>query len=427
MKIHTARPFNAEPPNSALKTIITPEKLHYRRTHTPVPVIDESAYSFTIGLEGEEPKRFNLADVRRCKQREIAVTLMCTGNRRSEFNTEQDGETMGLPWKNGSISTARWTGSPLRDLLKEAGFDSELLEDKGYRFMTLKGVEDYTIAIPMRKGFAKDGDVTLAYMMNGHEIPRDHGYPLRVIVPGLVGARSVKWLGSVTITKNEHEGMHQTGIAYKQLAPNIKTLVGVSKQYIHDLPPIDHVPVTSAVTSPEPGATVVRGERINVTGYAYSGAGLAIIRVDVSLDGGKTWQQAEFQRAAEEQSSRSGRAWAWVQWQLSAVLPKDGPNDFSIFCKAVDDQYNQQPHDPTSIWNIRGILNTSWGQTKVKVGSSGMEITEEAKSGDGTVANVGVKMSAPFQCPDCRQKFPTEKAKQLHWRFIHDPTRHQED
>merc|ERR1712203_250443 len=119
----------------------------------------------------------------------------------------------------------------------------------------------------------------------------------------------------------------------------------------------DHIPVFSAVTSPDPGAIVAVGETLMVTGYAFSGAGHAIIRVDVSTDGGKTWQQAEFQRAAKEQHSRSKKAWAWVQWQLATVIPENAPNDFSIVCKAVDDQYNQQPNDPSSIWNIRGILN----------------------------------------------------------------------
>lgn len=367
LQIHTARPFNAEPPNVALKEMFTPKGLHYRRTHTPVPVVDEQAYRVSIGLEGEEPKKFSMADIRKYRPRKIAVTMMCTGNRRSEFNTERDGETMGLPWKNGSISTAMWEGALLVDVLRAAGFDGDQLEEKGYHFMSLYGIEDYHISIPLRKAFAKDGDVILAWSMNGVPLPRDHGFPLRAIVPGLVGARSVKWIDRLIIAKQEVEGMHQKGIAYKQLGPNVKSLAGVPKEYIHDLPPIDHVPVTSAVTSPEPGATVVRGEKLTVTGYGYSGSGLAVIRVDVSMDGGQTWQQAEFQRAAEEQQSRSGRAWAWVQWQLSTTVPADAPENLSIVCKAVDDQYNQQPNDPASIWNIRGILNTSWGRADVKV------------------------------------------------------------
>jgi DMSO/TMAO reductase YedYZ molybdopterin-dependent catalytic subunit len=112
----------------------------------------------------------------------------------------------------------------------------------------------------------------LAYKMNGEPLPRDHGYPLRVIVPGYVGARSVKWISQIVLQKEEVEGMHQRGIAYKQLAPNqkvtpppshgygalsnhnpVQELTEVQKRHIEALPPIDHVPVTSAITAPEPG------------------------------------------------------------------------------------------------------------------------------------------------------------------------------
>merc|ERR1719150_2434593 len=130
--------------------------------------------------------------------------------------------------------------------------------------------------------------------------------------------------------------MHQKGIAYKQLGPNIKKLLGVPKEYIHDLPPIDHVPITSAVTMPEPGTMISRGEQLTVCGYAYSGAGHAVIRVDVSMNGGETWQQAEIQRANSEQTSRSKRAWAWVQWKLDTIVPLNAPADLSIVCKGVD-------------------------------------------------------------------------------------------
>jgi len=367
--VHTDRPFNAEPPNSALIHMITPKGQHYRRQHTPVPVIDEATYSVSVALEGAEPKRFSMSQLRKYNEKEIVVTLMCTGNRRSEFNNEKDGETMGLPWKNGSISTASWSGVPLAEILRDAGIDFDRAEEQGYRFITFWGLEDYHVSIPLKKGCAKDGDVILAWGMNGvSPLPRDHGFPLRVIVPGLVGARSVKWLDRIVVAKNEVEGMHQTGIAYKQLGPNQKVLKDVPKAHILSLPPIDHVPITSAVTSPEPGAIVMPGEALMITGYAYSGAGHAVIRVDVSIDGGETWTQAELTRPNEAQHIRSGRAWAWVQWQLSITVPTSPSGKCSIVCKAVDDQYNQQPHDASAIWNIRGILNTSWGRADIQVG-----------------------------------------------------------
>jgi len=107
--------------------MITPKGLHYRR------------YRVQLGLEGEELKSFSLKDLSEYKQHEMVVTFMCTGNRRSEFNTEADGETMCLPWKNGSISTARWTGISLADVFRSMGIE-ESIQDKGYHFLTMLGL-----------------------------------------------------------------------------------------------------------------------------------------------------------------------------------------------------------------------------------------------------------------------------------------------
>lgn len=145
------------------------------------------------------------------RQREISCTMMCTGNRRSEYNVY--GQTAGLPWKNGSISTAKWKGCLLRDLLNESGITMELCNQKGLRFVTFWGLEDYHVSIPLEKAMDNEGDVLLAFNMNGERILRDHGAPLRVIVPGYVGARSVKWLDRIVVMKDPVEGMHQTGIA----------------------------------------------------------------------------------------------------------------------------------------------------------------------------------------------------------------------
>jgi len=296
------------------------------------------------------------------------VTLMCTGNRRSEFNNHDDGETMGLPWRNGSISTASWTGVKMAEVLADAGVNAQQARDDGYRFVTFWGTEDYHVSIPIAKALSAYEDVLLAFKMNGKILPRDHGYPIRVIVPGYVGARSVKWLDRIVVSKEEVHGMHQRGIAYKQLPPNFKSLQGVSKQTIEELPPIDHVPVTSAITVPEPGQSVYRGERLTMHGYAYSGNGTAIIRVDVSMDGGRSWTQAEITRANETQHIRSRKAWAWVQWNLDVTIPDTlKTQELTVLCKAIDDQYNQQPHSTSPIWNLRGILNTSWGRVVVHV------------------------------------------------------------
>merc|ERR1712216_276471 len=162
--------------------------------------------------------------------------------------------------------------------LKDAGIDSETYLTKGYRFLTFNGLEDYHVSIPLKKALDPEGDCMLVWLMNGEPLPRDHGFPLRVMIPGFVGARSVKWISKIIATKKECDGMHQTGIAYKQLGPNQNNLSKIPKQYIVELPPIDQVPVTSSITNPDPGTAVKPGQQLMLQGYAYSGAGLAVIR-----------------------------------------------------------------------------------------------------------------------------------------------------
>jgi len=369
LKRHTKRPFNAEPSNLALQSMYTPKGQHYRRTHAPVPLVDDEQYRLNVEVEDAPSfsRRVSLKEIYSFPLREVSVTMMCTGNRRGEYN--QFGQTAGLPWKNGSISTAKWKGCALRDVLEDAGISTAVCKAKGLRFVTFWGLEDYHVSIPLEKAMAADGDVLLAFIMNGDRILRDHGAPLRAVVPGYVGARSVKWLDRIVVMRDPVEGMHQTGIAYKQLPPNQKSLKGLDQEMIRGLPPIDIIPVTSAVTKPDAESQVVRGEELECSGYAYSGGGRAVVRVDVSIDGGKTWDQATLKRAVredgKEQSVRSNSAWAWTQWRYRVKVPLQ-MEELQVCCKAVDDQYNQQPHSVEPIWNVRGILNTSWGRSTVQ-------------------------------------------------------------
>merc|ERR1719253_2257445 len=134
--------------------MITAKGLHYRRQHTPVPVVDPVTYRFQVGMEGQELKSFSLDDLKKHKEQDMVVTFMCTGNRRSEFNTEKDGETMGLPWKNGSISTGKWAGVSLYEVMMAAGISKDV-QDQGYEFITLYGLEDYHISVPLKKVFQR--------------------------------------------------------------------------------------------------------------------------------------------------------------------------------------------------------------------------------------------------------------------------------
>lgn len=123
--------------------------------------------------------------------------------------------------------------------------------------------------------------------------------------------------------------------------------------------------MTSAICDPEPFTTVDLGEEeVTLRGYSWSGGGRNVIRVDVSTDGGKTWSVAELHENAKKQPH--GRAWAWVPWEATVPIPKDlkfdsnGSAELQVCCKATDTSYNSQPENPSSVWNLRGVLNNSF-------------------------------------------------------------------
>ncbi len=207
------------------------------------------------------------------------------------------------------------------------------------------------------------GDVILAYEMNGVPLSRDHGYPLRVIVPGVVGARNVKWLGRIVISTTESDSHWQKG-DYKGFSPSTNwDNVDFSKS-----PAIQNMPVTSSICSPLSGDSVkVVNGLVTVKGYAWSGGGNKIVRVDITGDGGKTWQTAELEQENNDLSTVSiGRHWSWTLW--TAQIPvKKGTSNIEIWSKAVDSSYNVQPESFENIWNLRGMLSNAYSRVKVKV------------------------------------------------------------
>lgn len=214
----------------------------------------------------------------------------------------------------------------------------------------------YGASIPLARAMDPEAEVLLAYEMNGQPLPRDHGFPVRVVVPGVVGARHVKWLGRVSV-ESEESYSHWQRRDYKGFSPSVDW-----DTVNFDLAPsIQELPIQSAITQPQDGAIVESGE-VTIKGYAWSGGGRAVIRVDVSVDGGLTWQEAELE--GEEQCPR--KAWAWRIWQLKAQVPAE-QKELNIICKAVDDSYNVQPDTVAPIWNLRGVLSNAWHRVHVQV------------------------------------------------------------
>lgn len=203
------------------------------------------------------------------------------------------------------------------------------------------------------------GDVILAYEMNGKPLNRDHGYPLRVIVPGVVGARNVKWLGRIFVSENESDS-HWQQKDYKGFSPSTDwDTVNFSTS-----PAIQNMPVTSAICTPQTGETVsIENGSVTVKGYAWSGGGNKIVRVDVSADAGETWHVANLEE--DGNGNTTGRHWAWSLWTINIPI-KENVCDVEIWSKAVDSNYNVQPESFRNTWNLRGVLSHAYSKVKLK-------------------------------------------------------------
>jgi sulfite oxidase len=227
----------------------------------------------------------------------------------------------------------------------------------------------YGASVPIEKVLDGSSDVLLAFEMNGESLPPDHGYPLRVVVPGVTGARSVKWLDSV-ITSSDESSAHWQQFDYKSFSPNTDW----DNVDFSSAPAIQETPITSAITQPTAGSALnlSSSDSVLVKGYAFSGGGRAVIRVDVSPDQGKTWCTADLHPKPLSEPQSLSRAWAWSTWSLQ--LPRemiekaaDGNGVVTLTCKAVDAAYNSQPEAAAPIWNLRGVVVNSWHQVPVQL------------------------------------------------------------
>lgn len=356
LKIVNKKPFNAETPQSLLvENFYTPNELFYVRNHLPVPEIDPETYELEVEIEKTRKiVTFTLDDLKKMPSKTISATIMCAGNRRSEMMKVK--AVKGLEWGIAAIGNAKWTGVPLKYVLEKAGYSES--QDNTYRHIQFEAVDadatgtNYGASIPIWKGIDKRGDVLLAYEMNGVPIPRDHGFPIRVVIPGVVGARNVKWLSKIIVSESESNSHWQQN-DYKGFSPSVDwDTVDYSKS-----PAIQELPVVSAICTPSDGDFVeVHEGKINLKGYAWSGGGQKIVRVDISADKGKTWHVANLDHQDE---SLPPQHWSWTLWSLK--IPVDGSESkVEVWAKAVDSSYNTQPESFEYIWNLRGVLNNAY-------------------------------------------------------------------
>lgn len=365
LKPSSSKPFNAEPPLSLLRhSYLTPNDLFFVRNHLPVPVIDPKKYQLTVTKVGSTKQvNLSLEDLKRKFNKKSVVSIVqCAGNRRSEMVTIKP--VKGLNWGAAAISNASWAGACLDDVLKRTGIDIETVDAKHIIF---DGADadptghNYGASIPIEMARLLKKDIILAYEMNGKDIPQDHGYPVRVIIPGVVGARQVKWLNKITLSDKEST-CHWQQKDYKGFHSSIDW----HNVDFTSVPPIYELPVQSVICEPEAGSVLEDDEEVTVKGYAWSGGGRGIVRVDLSADGGKTWHSAEL--SPTEQPLY--KTYAWTFWEGTIPLPKDHKGEVEIVCKAADTAYNVQPDNVEGIWNLRGVLSNAWHRVPVKVPKS---------------------------------------------------------
>ncbi|KAG6402919.1 hypothetical protein SASPL_135133 [Salvia splendens] len=374
LAINSKEPFNAEPQRKDLvSSYITPVEFFYKRNHGPIPAVDDlDKYSVSVtGLRGSPIELF-MKDIWKLPKYNVTATLQCAGNRRTAMSKTR--QVKGVGWDVAAIGNAVWGGAKLADVLALVGIPNcSRVTPSGQKHVEFVSIDKckeenggpYTASIPLIQATNPESDVLLAYEMNGETLNRDHGFPLRVIVPGVIGARSVKWLDSINIIVEECQGFFMQR-DYKMFPPSVdwNNISWPTRR-----PQMDF-PVQSAICSLE-DTNLVKPGKITIKGYAASGGGRGIERVDVSIDGGKTWIEAsKSQKSGVPYISDhdSSDKWAWVLFEAEANIPQST----EIVAKAVDVAGNVQPENVDAIWNLRGILNTSWHRVQVRIGHSNL-------------------------------------------------------
>ena len=341
--VYKQEPFNAETPLGSLTDSLTDTDAFYVRGHGPVPEIPGAgAEAWRLRVEGlvEHELSLSLQTLREAfPARTVIATLQCAGNRRAGLIAVRDipGES---PWGPGATGTATWTGVALADVLAAAGPTTAATE-VGFEGADLSDEpehpERFGGSIPLDK--ALRSEVLLAWEMNGQPLTPIHGAPLRVVVPGYIGARSVKWLERVELRRDPWPGYFQQ-VLYRLLPPEGTPGPGAGMA-------LGLVALNADVLTPADGTTLDAGP-VEVRGYAFAGGDRSVARVDVSSDGGRSWVAAEL-------LDDLGR-WAWRHWR--AVLDL-GPGDHEVVVRAWDSSAATQPEDEAGLWNPKGYVNNA--------------------------------------------------------------------
>jgi len=328
---------------------VTPVDLFFTRSHASVPQLDAGTWRLEVGGVVDRPRSFSLEELSRAfPRREVTATLVCAGLRREEFLSlgPLPGE---LPWGPEPASTGRWTGVALRDLLRAVGVAErarhvELLgldqvERQGHRF-------SFGGSIDLAK--ALSAEVILASELNGAPLPAVHGFPLRAVVPGWIGARSVKWLGRITLLEEQSPNYFQSKAYRIQREINPRDLRDVTAGVA-----LSGVPLNAVILDPTPDQVIPAGP-VRVRGWAIGSAGRPLTAVEVSPNAGHDWVQARF--------STEGVGWTWTLWEAGLEL---APGRHTLAVRATDSAGTTQPPTVSATWNVKGYGNNAWHRVAI--------------------------------------------------------------
>lgn len=379
IRLTGAHPFNVEPPLGDLYDdgFLTTNDLHYVRNHGAVPEVADSEiaeWDFTVEGLVETPIRMSLAELLQgYEQVTYPVTLVCAGNRRKEQNMVR--KTKGFSWGAAGLSTALWTGVAISDVIRAAR------PRRGARYVCFEGADKlpngyYGTSIKLSWAMDAERGVMLAHKMNGETLPPDHGKPLRVVIPGQIGGRSVKWLKRIVVTKEPSDNWYH--IYDNRVLPTMvdpEMSAGLPETWKDERYAIYDLNTNSAICYPGHDEELSLREpehTYKVCGYAYAGGGKRITRVELTLDKGKTWVLANisypedrYRLAPEGEMLFGGRidvAWressfCWCFWDLDVSIPQLQAAD-DIMVRAMDEAMMVQPRE--MYWNVLGMMNNPW-------------------------------------------------------------------
>lgn len=414
IRLTGVHPFNVEAPLTDLwnEGFLTTRDLHYVRNHGAVPLVhddDVLGWSFTVEGLVENPLSLTLRDLLEdFEQATYPVTLVCAGNRRKEQNVVR--KTKGFSWGAAGVSTALWTGVPLDVLLARA---RPILRGRWRaRYVCFEGADElpngcYGTSIKLNWAADPNHGVLVAHAMNGEPLSPDHGKPLRIVIPGQIGGRSVKWLRRVIVTEGPSESWYH-------LYDNRVLPTTVSPEASADLPgtwrderyAIYELNVNSAVARP------AHDERLRLRphgsgkeeqqsapscyrfeGYAYAGGGRRVTRVELTLDRGRSWRLAEvrypedeYRAVPEGEMLFGGRldvfwretCFCWCFWGLDVALADlaDGATcTGDVMVRAMDEAMMVQSRD--MYWSVLGMMNNPWYRIVVHRDGDGGELRFE--------------------------------------------------